>query len=170
MSVYQHHEMYYDNPSRSPGTHRHQQTLHRQPSRQFDAYAAPSNGLYTAEDHAAHNYLPRYNGDRLNATLHSNYGGYDLGGSQAWNTFNANHNNTLTAIGATTRMKSSSRGRSALPTVRLIAASCLHCTALIFVDTGLVRSATTTLIHQRVLRSWELGPWLGVHATRRPRL
>jgi len=125
MSIYQHHEMYYDNPSRSPGSHRHQQTLHRQPSRQFDAYAPAPNGLYTAEDHAA-SYMPRYNGDRLNATLHaSNYGGYDLNGSQAWTSFNPNqnNNNTLAALGATTRMKPSSRRRSVLPSVRLI----VHC-------------------------------------------
>ncbi|KAK3044261.1 hypothetical protein LTS18_001766, partial [Coniosporium uncinatum] len=50
----------------SPGPQRRQQaqTLHRQPSRQFDAYGNLSQGLYTAEDHAAQSYMPRYN-DRL---------------------------------------------------------------------------------------------------------
>ncbi|KAF1983412.1 hypothetical protein K402DRAFT_406879 [Aulographum hederae CBS 113979] len=121
----QYHGMYHDNSQRSPNSsHRHQQqqqqqqqqTLHRQPSRQFDAYGALPSGLYTAEDHAAQNYIPRYN-DRLNATLHSNYGAYDMGGAQAWNTFGGHgqNNNNLAALGATTRMKPSARGRSTLP-------------------------------------------------------
>lgn len=117
MSSY--HDMYHDNPQLSPGSQRRQQaqTLHRQPSRQFDAYGNLSQGLYTAEDHAAQSYaMPRYN-DRLNATLHSNYGGYDMGGAQAWNTFGHSQNNQLAALGATTRMKSQTRGRSALPAV-----------------------------------------------------
>lgn len=111
------HDMYYDNPSsRSPGSQRHQpQTLHRQPSRQFDAYGQLSQqGLYTPEDHQARYDQGRYN-DRLNATIHAGYGGYELGGAQAWNANAFGQNNSLAAINATTRMKPQTRGRSALP-------------------------------------------------------
>jgi hypothetical protein len=112
----------YDPPSsRSPGAHRHQpqtQTLHRQPSRQFDAYGQlPPAGLYTAEDHARYDQPPR-NYDRLNATIHSAYG-YDMGGGApaAWNTNAFSQNNPLSSMGGTGRMKQSGRGRSALPAV-----------------------------------------------------
>ncbi|KAK4963735.1 Peptidyl-prolyl cis-trans isomerase pin4 [Elasticomyces elasticus] len=107
--------MYYETPTtRSSATQRHQpQTLHRQPSRHFDAYGHLPSGLYTAEDHAARYDSPRYN-DRMNATIHGGYGQYDLG-QQAWNGTAFGPNNTLTALGATNRMKSGSRGRSALP-------------------------------------------------------
>lgn len=110
------HDMYYDNPSsRSPGSQRHQpQTLHRQPSRQFDAYGQLNQGLYTPDDHQARYDASRYN-DRLNATIHAGYGGYELGGAQGWNANAFGQNNSLAAINATTRMKPSTRGRSALP-------------------------------------------------------
>ncbi|OJD30081.1 r3h domain [Diplodia corticola] len=111
------HDMYYDNPSsRSPGSQRHQpQTLHRQPSRQFDAYGQLNQGLYAQEDPQARYDAPRYN-DRLNATIHAGYGGYELGGAQGWNANAFGQNNSLAAINATTRMKPSARGgRSALP-------------------------------------------------------
>ncbi|KAF2790828.1 hypothetical protein K505DRAFT_75317 [Melanomma pulvis-pyrius CBS 109.77] len=107
----------YDPPSsRSPGSHRHQpQTLHRQPSRQFDAYGQlPPGGLYTAEDHAR-GYEPPRNYDRLNATIHSAYG-YEMGAPAAWNTNAFSQNNALSTLGGTPgRMKQSGRGRSALP-------------------------------------------------------
>ena len=114
-----HHDMYYDNPSRSPGSPRHpSQTLHRQPSRQFDAYGQlPQGGLYTAEDHAhARGYEPPRNYDRLNATIHSGYG-YDMG-APAWNTNAFSQSNPLSTLGgAPGRMRQSGRGRSALPAV-----------------------------------------------------
>ena len=107
----------YDAPSsRSPGSHRHQpNTLHRQTSRQFDAYGQlPPQGLYTAEDHARGYEQPR-NYDRLNQTIHSPYN-YDMG-AQAWNS-NAFGQNTMGAMGGgTSRVKQQGRGRSALPTV-----------------------------------------------------
>lgn len=108
----------YDPPSsRSPGSHRHQpQTLHRQPSRQFDAYGQlPPGGLYTAEDHARGGYEQPRTYDRLNATIHSAYN-YDMG-APAWNA-NAFAQNTLGSLGgAGSRMKQQGRGRSALPAV-----------------------------------------------------
>ncbi|KAL2350310.1 putative R3H domain protein [Cryomyces antarcticus] len=118
-----HADMFYDNHSLRSPAHRHQtQTLHRQASRHFDAYGQVQNGLnglYTAEDHAARYDSPRYN-DRQNATIHGNYGGYDtMGGAQAWNTGTFNQHNALAALGATTRMKPSTRGRSALPSAWL---------------------------------------------------
>jgi hypothetical protein len=121
MSSQQQHDMYYENPpQRSPGSHRHsaQQTLHRQPSRQFDAYGQmPASGLYTAEDHAAQHssYAPRYP-DRMNAaTMNSNMPGYD-----PWNSYGPQQgNNTIGGFGASSRMKSlAGRGRPGLPTVR----------------------------------------------------
>lgn len=102
--------------SRSPGSHRHPpQTLHRQPSRQFDAYGQlPPSGLYTAEDHARGYEQPRTY-DRLNATIHSAYN-YDMA-TPAWNT-NTFGQNTLGALGgAGSRMKQQRGGRSALPPV-----------------------------------------------------
>lgn len=112
----------YDPPSsRSPGSHRHQpQTLHRQPSRQFDAYGQlPAQGLYTAEDHArGYDQQPR-NYDRLNQTIHGSPYTYDMGAA-AWNA-NAFGQNTIGALGsgASSRMKQQGRGaaRSALPAV-----------------------------------------------------
>ncbi|KAF2738536.1 hypothetical protein EJ04DRAFT_39980 [Polyplosphaeria fusca] len=108
----------YDPPSsRSPGSHRHQpQTLHRQPSRQFDAYGQlTQGGLYTAEDHARGYDQPRTY-DRLNATVHGGYS-YDMG-APAWNTNAFGQNNPLSSLGGTAgRMKQPGRGgRSALPT------------------------------------------------------
>ncbi|KAK8221000.1 putative R3H domain protein [Phyllosticta capitalensis] len=110
------HDMYYENPSsRSPGSHRHQpQTLHRQPSRQFDAYGQLNSGIYPQDDHQSRYDSSRYN-DRLNATIHAGYSGYELGGAQGWNANAFAGNNGLAALNATTRMKPSSRARSALP-------------------------------------------------------
>ncbi|KAK7563296.1 hypothetical protein IWX49DRAFT_509856 [Phyllosticta citricarpa] len=108
--------MYYENPSsRSPGSHRHQpQTLHRQPSRQFDAYGQLNSTLYPQDEHQTRYDSSRYN-DRLNATIHAGYTGYELGGAQGWNANAFAGNNGLAALNATTRMKPSSRARSALP-------------------------------------------------------
>lgn len=116
----------YDYPSsRSPGSHRHlQQTLHRQPSqRQFDAYGQLPSGMFAVEDHGTRFDTPRFN-DRMNATVHSAYGGYDIAGAQAWHTAGFGQNNSLAAIGASRSLKPQNRGgpqRSGLPNVR----SCL---------------------------------------------
>jgi hypothetical protein len=116
---------YDQSASRSPGSHRNQAqsgTLHRMPSRQFDAYAPQGN-----------NYeQPRANYDRLNATIHGAGGaggpgyGYDMGTPAGWNTnANAFSQNGLGSLGGvgTGRMKSQQRGggRSALPTVTSVA-------------------------------------------------
>ncbi|KAI9714730.1 MAG: hypothetical protein M1820_000019 [Bogoriella megaspora] len=112
-------DMYYDNSTtRSPGSHRHQQqTLHRQQSRQFDAYGQLPTGLYTADDHASRFEPPRFN-DRLNNTIHGNYGGYDIGPTQTWNNSTFGQNNNLAALGATQR-RNQSRTRGALPSAWL---------------------------------------------------
>ncbi|GAB7347810.1 hypothetical protein MBLNU459_g5349t1 [Dothideomycetes sp. NU459] len=112
-------DMYYDNvpQSRSPNTQRHQpQTLHRQPSRQFDSFAHLPSGLYTADDHAQRYDAPRPY-DRMATTMHGNYGGYDLG-AQTWNNSAFGGNNTLGALGATNRMKPPQKGRGGIPSVR----------------------------------------------------
>jgi hypothetical protein len=117
---------YDQSASRSPGSHRNQPqtgTLHRMPSRQFDApYALPQgNNLYPSDEHARSYEQPR-SYDRLNATVHGGGGGYgyDMGSPAGWNT-NAFAQNGLGSLGGATtaRMKSQQRGggRSALPTV-----------------------------------------------------
>ena len=119
-----HHDIYYDQPSsRSPGAHRHQQqTLHRQPSRQFDAYGQMPNNIYPPDDHTL-----RYDGnrfDRMNATMQGGGGyGYEMPSAQTWNPSAFGGGNNFPSFGATGRMKSTSRGRSALPTV---SPSCCH--------------------------------------------
>ena len=119
MSSHHHHphDMYYDNSgsARSPGSHRQQQqTLHRSSSGRFDAFGQLPGGLYTAEDHAARYETNRY--DRLNVA--ASYG-YDMSGAQTWNPSGFGGANTLAALGATGRMKPSSRQRAPLPTVSL---------------------------------------------------
>ncbi|MCJ1483901.1 hypothetical protein MMC06_004069 [Schaereria dolodes] len=109
-------ETYYDHSSsRSPGSHRYQpQTLHRQPSRQFDAYGQMPTPLYTPDDHNS-----RYDRfDRMNAAMPGGYG-YELPGAQTWNPSAFGGGNNFPAFGATGRMKSTSRGRTALPTTWL---------------------------------------------------
>jgi hypothetical protein len=92
-------DMYYDPLSaRSPGSHRHQQqTLHRQSSRQFDAYGQMPSGLYTADDHAARYESNRF--DRINATMQASNYGYDMPGPQTWNASGFGGANTLGAMG-----------------------------------------------------------------------
>ncbi len=118
MTTHQHDDMYYENPaSRSPGSHRHgQQVLHRQPSRQFDAYGGlPTSNLFSPDDQMAQqNFAPR-GYDRLNAaTINSNFPFVQ----DPWNSFSAAQNPSLAALGATTRMKPlANRGRAGLPSV-----------------------------------------------------
>ncbi|KAL1998244.1 hypothetical protein VTN02DRAFT_6550 [Thermoascus thermophilus] len=110
--------MYHDNPSaRSPGSQRHQQPLHRQPSRQFDAYGPMPTNFY--DDPMSRYDTSRL--DRLNPSLHGNTYGYDMAGSQTWaapNGFGGAH--TLGGLSsAAGRMKSNSRSRTGLPTTWL---------------------------------------------------
>ncbi|OAL02581.1 hypothetical protein IQ06DRAFT_345586 [Phaeosphaeriaceae sp. SRC1lsM3a] len=109
--------------SRSPGSHRNQpqsSTLHRMPSRQFDAYAPLAQpNMYTPDDHArTYDQQPR-NYDRLNATVHGAGGyGYDMGAPAGWNSSTFSQNGMASLGGAAAaRMKSQQRGggRSALP-------------------------------------------------------
>ncbi|KAL3476465.1 hypothetical protein BJX99DRAFT_140478 [Aspergillus californicus] len=116
---YQHaQDMYHDNSSaRSPGSQRHQQSLHRQPSRQFDAYGAMPVNLY--EDPMARYDNPRI--DRLNPSLHNNSYAYDLPGSQTWNPNGFANAQALGGIrSASASMKTGSRStRAGLPTTWL---------------------------------------------------
>ena len=110
-----HHDMYYDPASsRSPGAHRHQpQTLHRQPSRQFDAYGPMPNNVYNQEDQGM-----RYDNNRMIPPMPNGGYGYDNPGAQTWNP-SAFGGNQFSNFGATGRMKAPTRGRSALPQVRV---------------------------------------------------
>lgn len=123
MSSYHHHQhaMYHDNPSaRSPGSHRHQpQSLHRQSSRQFDAYGPMPSGIYStgADDHMTRYDTGRM--DRLNPTMHGSTYGYDMPGAQTWNANGFGGAHTLGGMGGTGRMKVPGRGRTGIPTVGL---------------------------------------------------
>lgn len=112
-----HHDLYYDQPaSRSPGSHRHQpQTLHRQPSRQFDAYGQMPSTMYTPDDHGMRYDATRF--DRMNAPTVQNGYSYELG-AQTWNSNPFTANNHFPTFAATGRMKTVTRGRTGLPAVR----------------------------------------------------
>lgn len=113
---------YDQSSSRSPGSHRNQSqsnTLHRMPSRQFDAYGQASQAnMYQPDDHSRTYEQPR-NYERLNNTIHGGGYGYDMGAPAGWNS-SAFGANGLGSLGgpATARAKSQQRGgRSALPSV-----------------------------------------------------
>ncbi|KAJ5831749.1 hypothetical protein N7474_000060 [Penicillium riverlandense] len=114
---YQQSDMYHDNPSaRSPGSQRHQQPLHRQPSRQFDAYGPMPVNLY--EDQMARYDTARM--ERLNPSLQNNSYGYDISGSQTWNPNGFANAQTLGGIrSSSASLKPSARGRTGLPTTWL---------------------------------------------------
>ena len=113
--------------SRSPVAQRNQPqtgTLHRMPSRQFDAYGQmPQGNMYPQDDQQRSYEQPR-NYERLNQTMHAGGYGYDMGASAGWNTNAFAQNGSLGSLGgaAAARMKSQQRGggRSALPSVRTL--------------------------------------------------
>lgn len=118
---------YYDTigSSRSPtGQHPSQQqhqTLHRVSSRHFETFASHGGGggLYTPEDHAARFDPNRYGSARLDVSMSGGYG-YEASGAQTWNPSSFGGPGALAAMGgATGRIKTPSRQRSALPAVSL---------------------------------------------------
>ena len=118
----QQNDIYYDqpNPSRSPGSRGlpQQQMLHHQPSRHFDAYGTMPNNVYTPDDQSLRYETTRF--DRMNGPMQAVGGyGYDLQQAQTWNpnAFSSNSNFAAYPAAATGRMKSQTRGRSALPNV-----------------------------------------------------
>jgi hypothetical protein len=114
---YQQSDMYHDPSARSPGSQRHQQPLHRQPSRQFDAYGPMPVNLY--EDQMARYESARL--ERLNPSLQNNSYAYDLSGSQTWNPNGFSNAQSLGGIrSASASLKPSGRGRTGLPTVRVV--------------------------------------------------
>ena len=125
---YQHpHGMYHDNPSaRSPGSQRHQQPLHRQPSRQFDAYGPMPVNMY--DDPMARYDTGRL--DRLNPSINHNSYAYDLNGSQTWNPNGFANAQALGGIrSASASMRTAARGgRTGLPTVRVF----VFCSSFLF--------------------------------------
>lgn len=108
-------DMYHDHSARSPGSQRHQQPLHRQPSRQFDAYGPMPTNMYEQDQ-------MRYEStrlERLNPSLQNNYG-YDISGSQTWNPNGFANAQTLGGIrSASASLKPNARGRAGLPTTWL---------------------------------------------------
>jgi len=114
-SPHHHHHDYYESigSARSPGGIQHQQShpsLHRAQSRHFETFTA--GGLYTAEDHAA-----RYDTNRFESRLVSNYPPYEASGAQTWNPGNFNAATMVGLGSATGRIKTPSRQRAALPSV-----------------------------------------------------
>lgn len=115
----------YQATSRSPGSHRNPPptgSLHRMPSRQFDAYGqVPPNSMFP-DEHQRNFEQPR-SYDRQSHTIHAPGYGYDMGAPAAWNA-NAFAQNGLGSLGgaAAARIKSQQQrgggGRSALPSVR----------------------------------------------------
>lgn len=111
---YQQPDMYHDPAARSPGSQRHQQPLHRQPSRQFDAYGPMPVNMY--DDQMARYESARL--ERLNPSLQNNSYAYDLSGSQTWNPNGFANAQSLGNIrSASASLKPSGRGRTGLPTV-----------------------------------------------------
>lgn len=125
---YQHPDMYHDPAARSPGSQRHQQPLHRQHSRQFDAYGPMPVNLY--EDQMARYDTSRL--ERLNPSIQNNSSyAYDLSGSQTWNPNGFANAQSLGGIrSASASLKPSARGRTALPTVRILSHLVLCCVVL----------------------------------------
>ncbi|KAJ5088986.1 hypothetical protein N7532_007670 [Penicillium argentinense] len=113
---YQQPDMYHDPAARSPGSQRHQQPLHRQPSRQFDAYGPMPVNLY--EDQMARYESARL--ERLNPSIQNNSYAYDLSGSQTWNPNGFANAQSLGGIrSASASLKPAARGRAGLPTTWL---------------------------------------------------
>ncbi|TPX23796.1 hypothetical protein DIZ76_013139 [Coccidioides immitis] len=115
----QNQDMYHNTVSRSPGSHRHvhqHQQLHRQPSRQFDAFGSMPAAMFDDP-------LSRYESatlDRMNQGLQANNFPYDITGSQTWNANGLSGALTLGSIGsnplsASARGRSNVRGRTGLP-------------------------------------------------------
>ena len=114
----QQNDLYYENSlSRSPGSHRHQQNMLQQPNRHYDAYGSmPTNNIYGPEETNM-----RYEGrfDRVNGQPSGlGYAYESPQQSQTWNPNAFSTPNGFSSYQATGRMKSQSRGRSALPNVR----------------------------------------------------
>ncbi|KAL6160217.1 Peptidyl-prolyl cis-trans isomerase pin4 [Exserohilum turcicum] len=113
---------YDQSTSRSPIAQRNQPqpgSLHRMPSRQFDAYGqVPQPNMYAQDDHQRAYEQPR-SYERLNQTIHAGSYGYDMASAAAWNTNAFAQNTGLGSLGgaAAARIKSQQRqgGRSALP-------------------------------------------------------
>lgn len=114
-------DLYYDThpSSRSPRSSQvHANTVRNQSSRQFDQFGQIPNSVFPQEDHNSRfDGSSRY-GDRSGSTLQGPFSGYEMGGGpQGWNGGGYNHNNTLAALGATTRFRPNQRTRGALPDV-----------------------------------------------------
>ena len=158
--TYQQPDMYHDPSARSPGSQRHQQPLHRQPSRQFDAYGAMPVNLY--EDQMARYESARL--ERLNPSLQNNSYAYDISGSQTWNPNGFANAQSLGGIrSASASLKPAARGRTGLPTVCFCVQEIsppllffpLEYQLIIFLkSTDVARPATRYA--QRLLQSW---PW-----------
>ena len=133
-------DMYHDNPAaRSPGSQRHQHTLHRQASRQFDAYGAMPLNFY---DDPMSRYDPSRL-ERLTPSLQNSPYAYDISGSQTWNPNGFANPQALGAIRSTSASLKAptNRGRTGLPTVRFTV-FVLSCTLLNRYRFGISANAT----------------------------
>lgn len=88
----------------------------QQPSRHFDAYGAMSGNMFSPDDQPLRYETSRF--DRMNGQLPSMGYGYDPQQAQTWNPNAFSTNNSFAPYGAATgRLKSQTRGRSAIPNV-----------------------------------------------------
>ena len=74
----------------------------------------PSN-IYPPDDHASRYDTNRF--DRMNTNMQGGGYGYEMPAAQTWNPAAFGGGNNFSTFGATGRMKSTSRGRPALPSV-----------------------------------------------------
>lgn len=126
MNNHLHQDTYYDHThSRSPGAHRYQpQTLHRQPSRHFDAYGQMPNNVYTPEEHNMRYEASRF--DRMNtAGPSTGYNTYDGASLQPWPTNPFHGGQPLPSFGASGRMRPNPRQRSGIPPVSVFHVLCI---------------------------------------------
>jgi len=99
------------NHSSDPRGLQSQGTLHSQLSpRPVDSAANSITGFYSSDDQSSRFEQPRYNDRMAAATMQGNFAPYDMG-SQTWG------GGAFAGQGNTQRMKSQSRGRSAIPMV-----------------------------------------------------
>lgn len=120
MNNHQHQEQYYDQTIARPAIlHRPQpQNLHRQSSRQFDAYGGPlPNALYRPNDHAFRYESGAFPG--MNSGIPQAGFTYEHPSAQTWNSNAFTASGGFPAFSATER-KPSTRGRAGIPPVSVL--------------------------------------------------
>lgn len=76
------------------------------------------NNIYTPEDHTSRYEANRF--DRMNATVPAGGYGYELQSAQTWNPSAFTGSNPFPTFAGAGRMKATTRGRAALPSVSIV--------------------------------------------------